>query len=198
MNTKATLLAVTAFGLAATSTFAQGIIGFVNTSTTLVSTNSGTGTGSATSASGTKIQLFYQPATSGTAPTAISDILGSTLGSWEAVGTAGTVGSPLAGRFGSFTDTTGSDVAPQGNVWLIAVAWNGGAATYSAAGQAIGTTTTYVGYSTVWSQATGGNGNGPVSTTGFTGLVLTPVPEPTTIALAGLGAASLLLFRRRK
>jgi hypothetical protein len=29
-------------------------------------------------------------------------------------------------------------------------------------------------------------------------LLLTPVPEPTTIALGGLGAAALLLFRRRK
>jgi hypothetical protein len=29
-------------------------------------------------------------------------------------------------------------------------------------------------------------------------LGLTPVPEPTTLALAGLGGASLLLFRRRK
>lgn len=29
-------------------------------------------------------------------------------------------------------------------------------------------------------------------------IVLVPVPEPTTIALGGLGAAALLLFRRRK
>jgi hypothetical protein len=29
-------------------------------------------------------------------------------------------------------------------------------------------------------------------------LVVTPVPEPTSMVLAGLGAASLLLFRRRK
>jgi len=29
-------------------------------------------------------------------------------------------------------------------------------------------------------------------------VLLTPVPEPTTIALGGLGAAALLLFRRRK
>jgi len=36
---------------------------------------------------------------------------------------------------------------------------------------------------------------------GYSGLVLTsltPVPEPSTIALGGLGAAALLLFRRRK
>lgn len=32
----------------------------------------------------------------------------------------------------------------------------------------------------------------------FSGFVLTAVPEPTTLALAGLGAAALLIFRRRK
>jgi hypothetical protein len=32
----------------------------------------------------------------------------------------------------------------------------------------------------------------------FQGLVLTTIPEPTTMALGGLGAAALLLFRRRK
>lgn len=38
-------------------------------------------------------------------------------------------------------------------------------------------------------------GGAPSLTTGFN---LTPVPEPTTMALAGLGAAALLIFRRRK
>jgi hypothetical protein len=33
---------------------------------------------------------------------------------------------------------------------------------------------------------------------GFDGLVLTSIPEPTTMALGGLGAAALLMFRRRK
>lgn len=33
---------------------------------------------------------------------------------------------------------------------------------------------------------------------GMPALILNPVPEPTTIALAGLGLASLLIFRRRQ
>ena len=32
----------------------------------------------------------------------------------------------------------------------------------------------------------------------FNSLVLSPVPEPATLALVGLGAAGLLAFRRRK
>lgn len=38
----------------------------------------------------------------------------------------------------------------------------------------------------------------PPSTTGFTSFSLTSVPEPATFALAGLGAAAMLIFRRRK
>ena len=39
----------------------------------------------------------------------------------------------------------------------------------------------------------------PVNTTVFPGFTVgTPIPEPGTLALAGLGAASLLLFRRKK
>jgi hypothetical protein len=52
--------------------------------------------------------------------------------------------------------------------------------------------------------AIGGNLNTPpnvVSSTPGQGLQsfgLAPIPEPTTVALAGLGAAALLIFRRRK
>jgi len=45
-------------------------------------------------------------------------------------------------------------------------------------------------------------GGGPTITPNATGWnsfsLIEPVPEPTTLALAGLGAAGLLLFRRRK
>jgi len=56
-----------------------------------------------------------------------------------------------------------------------------------------------------WTQPTGDPNNAlstpgamPTGAAGFGSIVLVPVPEPTTIALGGLGAAALLLFRRRK
>jgi hypothetical protein len=54
-------------------------------------------------------------------------------------------------------------------------------------------------------QGTGGVGTPPSLATGlvtgangFDGITLQSVPEPTTMALGGLGAAALLMFRRRK
>lgn len=46
--------------------------------------------------------------------------------------------------------------------------------------------------------AIGGNLNTPPNLVGLQSFNLTIVPEPSTFALAGLGAAALLLFRRRK
>jgi hypothetical protein len=41
------------------------------------------------------------------------------------------------------------------------------------------------------------NGDGSAATVYFDNVSVSPVPEPTTMALAGLGAAALLVFRRK-
>lgn len=46
--------------------------------------------------------------------------------------------------------------------------------------------------------AIGGDSNVPANLLGLKSFNLYMVPEPTTMALAGLGAAALLIFRRRK
>jgi hypothetical protein len=70
-------------------------------------------------------------------------------------------------------------------------------------------TTPYMGLSTIGAiqpiTLTAANGGTPApfiwgigSGSGISSLVLTPVPEPTTIAIGGLGAAALMFLRRRK
>lgn len=46
--------------------------------------------------------------------------------------------------------------------------------------------------------AIGGSLNGAPALTGLVSFNIYPVPEPSTMALAGLGAAAMLIFRRRK
>jgi hypothetical protein len=102
----------------------------------------------------------------------------------------------LAGSWGISGGTVTVAGLAAGTVGYFEVAgWTGNAASYA---QATGD----AGFTTVFGGNTGGSGSPPappVNLTGWSGnLNLTPVPEPTTIALGGLGAAALLLFRRRK
>jgi len=103
-----------------------------------------------------------------------------------------------------------------GNTVLAIVCWTGAATSFN---QALSTAGTYLGIltfvnpigaaspsPTVTDIATGWNAlaNSPrcAAVGGITGstqdLILTQVPEPSTMALAGLGMASMFLFRRRK
>ena len=207
MNTKSVILGVAAMGLAASS-FAQGTINFANSSTSLISTNNGTTTGVARTTTGTVVELFYQVG-GATAPAALdASALTGTLNGWKGVYTtqaattlagAKSISSLSAGKVIGGGVSTGNDVAPAGNVWLQVVAWTGGtvgtevtAANSSAAGFLFGV-------SNVFSSGTGDGLSIPApGITGMNAFTLVPIPEPATIAVAGLGAASLLLFRRRK
>jgi len=98
------------------------------------------------------------------------------------------------------TRTTGTATPEGASAFFQVRAWNGGFATYEAAALA---GTGFLGTTTVFANLTGApNGvppSVPASLTGWTTpLVVRAVPEPSTFALAGLGAAALLLFRRRK
>jgi len=84
---------------------------------------------------------------------------------------------------------------------IFMVGWTGGYSSLYAAAAAGAP----VGFSSVFTYTAGSAANSSIP--GFAGLapsfgvfspVSPPVPEPTTLALAGLSGASLLLFRRRK
>jgi len=130
--------------------------------------------------------------------TTLASFLGANPG-WSAVGTATTAG--VAGLFnGGELPIPGVAVGAGANYILIG--WTGSATTYDSAYQIAGT---FFGQSTLATTLTGGSGTPPSTGVNlnatFTGITMAPlsaVPEPSTFALAGLGAAALLIFRRRK
>jgi len=122
---------------------------------------------------------------------------------------ASMIGSAAAGNslFGSgtFTDLSSTAYAVDGTTtsstgaFFILQAWLGSASSYAAAVSAGAP----AGQTIVFGNGLGGVGSPPSTTpqlTGMPGVNLTTavVPEPSTFALAGLGAAAMLIFRRRK
>jgi len=125
---------------------------------------------------------------------------GFTLGLNGANVASGTIGSAAQGGYGAFQlagTTAGSTYE------FIVVGWNA-----SAGLTAIQNSTyTAIGWSNPFNYITGANSSDPngqlgLNSTGYMNQFgvapLGVVPEPTTLALAGLSGASLLLFRRRK
>jgi|ERR1051325_4118965 hypothetical protein len=203
------LVLIAGVALTAAGVFAQGTIGFGNDGTTLVSTNNGSASGIAVGGTSPRVVLYYSSAAT---PPPINTANLADLTGWSLASptTAVSVGVPVGGRFANATRTA-DNVSPGGQVWLMVRGWTGGFADWGAAlAAAGGNPNVLLGTTTVaWQQATGNPTSTPAGTpvnmtlgaNGFNGLVLQPVgvvPEPSTFVLAGLGAASLLLFRRRK
>jgi len=100
------------------------------------------------------------------------------------------------------TVTTPAGTAGGSQAVFEVAGWQGNFASYAAAVAA----NAQIGYGSEFVNNTGNPGGSPatpatpISGSGgaWNGNLLIPVPEPTTLALGGLGAAALLLFRRRK
>jgi len=107
---------------------------------------------------------------------------------------AGAAGDNAAGP-GTFFSSTIATVpgVPSGTGTFKVEAWLGSALSYAAASGAKGTLT--------WVNPVGNPAASPPDVppdlTGM-GAVVLVIPEPSTFALAGLGAAAVLIFRRRK
>jgi len=103
------------------------------------------------------------------------------------------------------TTTTPGVWTSAGSVTLAGVAW-GGTATlqvraFDTTGGATWATATTLGKSELFSYAVPSAATAPAGDfymTNFKGFSVAAVPEPSTFALAGLGAAAMLIFRRRK
>jgi hypothetical protein len=161
---------------------------------------------------GTDINLaVFWGTSAGTTTTALNIDPGGSGGYWSLTinDTTGASAGSAPGA-GDITDyANGAILDPNGNsyavptqaagttVWLEIEGWTGTATSYNAVTSS-GATAGLRGTS-IFSETLVSNSTVPqpdVHTMGS--LNLTAVPEPTTLALAGLGGAALLAFRRRK
>lgn len=168
---------------------AQGTVNFANSSANLITFQNGSGgvpTGGQYTAG-----LLYWAADPGAV-----NFLGGVSG-FNMIKTSSNFITP--GRFIGGTATTPGTTAGGASAWFAVVAWQSSFGSYDAALNGGGN----IGYSSVFQNPTGDPNKVPVPDTpaalaGFTGINnVQAVPEPSTIALGILGAAGLLLRRRK-
>jgi hypothetical protein len=201
MKKLATLFAMTAVGLG--SAWAQGTIDFHNPNTFPLRVTDAAGNittvgsgGSPLGPASVRVGLF-------TGPNGTANISGMTMVGMV-TNSASTV--PLfIGTFNGGNPYTITPSTPNSQIAFAFAAWSisTGALTYDAAKVA---STGYTGESAIAQGYTLGGFGSPPSLPGPTfgvgagqvnGLMLTPVPEPSTLALGLLGAAALLMRRRK-
>jgi hypothetical protein len=185
---KKTLATIITVGALVASSYAQGTVNFANAAASVVKQWTTL----------TDSTLINVPAAGGRV-----ELL------WAAVGTTdlsafssinATAGFIAPGRFSGGTVTVPVTVAGSGAAFVVR-GWTGSSLTWAG----INPVTDQTGVSSIFTLAATGNpttvppGTPASINPAFTGLTLAPpVPEPSSMVLAGLGAASLLLFRRRK
>ena len=213
------LLITTAATLVSVAVFAQGTVYFSNNAFQKIS--SGT-VGSAAStwtvvpatANLLNFGLFYATGATQPQPGALTF-----LGSVSGVNSATSAGLIVNTSGASITALGIPTTSPgQANVWVAIAGWSGSFGTDWAAAKASALTTTgnYFGQSPVINVAPNAGGLGPTTgpgaiiwqtasgtdptkiAGGFGVFTAGIVPEPSTMALAGLGMAAMLIFRRRK
>jgi hypothetical protein len=194
---------------AATVGYSQGTLTWSSTAATYaISTNTTLGVSGKIFSSGTDANGYYFALLYSTAASAPAAFSATTSASW----TLATTGKNyLTAGSSQSPGTTTLPVAGGSSVFIELVGWSASEGTsYSALLNTLGTgfAPGFYGESGVDSFVTGGGGSpsGPPNSifsqvsgipSGFD-LNQVPVPEPTTIALAGLGGLSLLAFRRKK
>jgi len=198
------LLVLTLLVGATAASFGQGVISWANTSATLISTDpdgplgpTAPGPMAVRADAGTTFHfgLFLAPVGT-SAPSGLDDA------NWQQV-TAYTMNSTAAAGAGRMLNSglANTSIAPGTSVNFIVRAWQSstGGADWTAARPGL----TWIGTSSLGTLIVGGGAFPTPAAFGVApgmigGFVVNVVPEPSSMVLAGLGAASLLLFRRRK
>lgn len=195
------LILTAILSVAAVGAFAQGTVTFLNDTGTLTSppdrfirfgTNAAASLGVAPGAlafgTNLQVQLYYGASTASdaslvavtSAPARLRAATSAGVGTWSSGG---------ARTLGGFDYGSGA-VKLQVRVWDITTG-----ATYETSNGGIrGTSQSFL-YNI---PATAANPPGDFIMTGFQTFQIDIIPEPSTFALAGLGAAALVIFRRRK
>jgi hypothetical protein len=195
--------------------FGQGQVTFNNSGTTLMSTNS-VHDGAATGATDFTLNSFVYALFA--APSTVNTVTGANDGNWTFLGVYATnssaaTGGRLAGGQPILpspyaTTTTWNFIVRGWSTTIAGQSWST-AQSFEAAIEAggSGNANQFFGRSGIATITVGGAPSLPSaaifgttagsSIQGFT-LNMVPVPEPSTFALAGLGMAAMLIFRRRK
>jgi hypothetical protein len=198
MKKYSSIIAAALMATGVASGFAQGTVVF-NNGTGLVLQETSTGFVPVPKGGG-QVQLFW--ATAGTPYTPWTGAL--TPAAWYAANAGWILGpaigftTPSAGKFNGGVLTL-SPVSPGGTIDYVVAAWTGNAPTMDAALASDG----MVAVSSLFTSATGNPTTIPPDVPvpladSFGGLAIAYIPEPSSFALAVLGAASLLVFRRRE
>jgi hypothetical protein len=180
---KRQLMTLAAMAMLATSALGQGQVTVGNNASSLIMN----GQTSAASATGSLLFQLYYAAGSGIPE-----------GSLQPVGATVQHSPTFAGRIAN--TIVDIPLAPGSAATFQIWAWQSSFATYAAAASGGG----LIGKSITFNASTSPGGAPPPLPTALAGLYpgftvnSTIIPEPSTFVLAGLGVASLLLFRRRK
>jgi len=187
------LAAVLCLSALTTGAFAQGLINFANSPATLVSADIG---GNVAAINGTAGSYYFGLLTSAT----------GTAGSFSFAGVYGTnLVNASGGRFSGGNGVVIPNWAPGATMFYEVAGWSGTLGhDFNPSWLTAAPTTGLFGISASASGVAGGGPNSlpplvPFGGTGIpSGFTVVATPEPTSMALAGLGAAALLIFRRRK
>ncbi len=193
---KKTLITLMAVGAVSTMAFAQGTVAFSNLATSKVQVDPGDGGALFDApANGGFVQLLWAPL--GT--TELSLFQATLNEASQNITADGSARFLAPGRFSGGTITV-PGISPGGGVAFVVRGWLGTATTWAEAVSQGAPT----GYSAIFSVPATGDptalppGLPTILNTVFPAGMVIAVPEPTSMALAGLGAAALLIFRRRK
>jgi len=190
--------------IASTDVYAQGTVDFANSSTSYIMDAYNGGAGGVATRVGVAdkiaVALYWAPLTDENNLTQIGAAYAGTLGTGIGNNPPGT------GLFSAGTRTTGSATTAGSSAWFQVRAWEltyGTTYEIAVAAAEQGGRLALRGVSNKFSSGTGGAGTPPSTPVSLVGAgkmesFSVVVPEPSVIALALLGAGSLLLLRRRK